>query len=147
MLEKITTSLEVSKKLYELGVDGLAGIYHVCFHPRSFFEDFTEGLVLRDYVNHISVIPNSDIPARTSEELGYALPNQVLNHKWINIGRYDDGWVVRYESMGTLAELRIEDKKLVDAIARMLILLIEDEYILVEKINKKLREFWVDRKL
>lgn len=138
MLEKITTSLEVSKELAELGVDGPAGVYHVCFHPRSVFEDFTEGLVSVHDIERPDIIPNSDIPIRISEELGYVLPYYIWSGKYID-GRFNC-W--NQNSEITHDDMNFFEKKESDARAKMLIWLIENDHITAEKVNERLREFW-----
>lgn len=155
MLEKITTSLEVSKELADLGVDGLAGFCWWASNNNKFS-------MIKQHANHRSIesLVDSDFtgglkyeditPARTSEELGYVLPQQTKygkNQPWLTITKDQCGvWVGLYMNINKYPKITkvglLKDTREVDLSARMLIWLINNNHITVEEVNKKLAEFW-----
>lgn len=125
-INDIVTNLEISKKLYDLGVfqNSLFGWYKpdnkekwvVCDHTTE-YAAFMAHELLEIFPKEIKIYHESVIPYHSCE-LRISAPNLKNNKFVINIG-YDT-----YE--GFYTELDMEDINLCNALAKMLINLIEN---------------------
>ena len=127
-IENQVTNLKLSKRIDELGVK-----------KDSVWWWRYETLQLKKDIEDKDGFPRGrSIPAYTSDELGELLP-AVFNEKhYLYCEKLNDGWLINYKSEeddGTYIwsprneKLEITDKKLSDAMAKMLTYLLENNLI------------------
>lgn len=125
-LEQQVVSLELAKKLKELGVT-----------KESYFKwvtnGFPEGAAGRKWIVVRSQQFQEGFDAFTVAELGEMLPNEIRQKVgfWFNQAGMSHGWAVGYKSrvMGLLGNMEILEVSEADARARMLIYLLENNLL------------------
>jgi len=125
-LENQVCSLEPSKRLRELGVPqeslfywGNYGNQTVIFSKAEWGEYI--GKWEKSSISNAKEIASGLVSAFTVAELGEMLPDFVDGYKWIEIGRYDNQWVIQYQKKDNeLMPIRKEAETEADAAAASL---------------------------
>ncbi len=125
-LEQICVSLELSKKLKELGVDA----------PSYFKWESREGGYSEIFHSKATSCAHAYYPAYIASELGELLPIFARAYNQLSIEKGSVyKWAVKYECSRE-GECAIYDDKLSDALAKTLIYLLENGLIKAEDVNK-----------
>lgn len=150
-LESQVASLELSKKLRDLGVVQESRYYYAqpfgethIYSPEAVIswgmqEDFY-GYMKDIRRNHKGNLPPDIFAAFTVAELGVALPECIVNNGHLEIKKHItakthlDCWAVRYEFL----KQSFLFKSLADSMAEMLVYLLENKIITVEEVNGRL---------
>lgn len=126
-LKDIVCDYELAKKLKELGVKQKSLFFH-------YFDDIIIGRTLPQELK------NKNCALFTSDELLKMLPNTLDYFKYIlTILKDYDGVTVAYEDKNMDSKIWFYDAKLSNALAKMLIWLIEKKYIIVEQVNASIK--------
>jgi len=135
-----TTSLEISKKLMGLGVK-LESDFVWCMQlpfDKEYLEDLTMMVKYEPSLIGMDFSMYKDYPsfyAYTAEEIGGMLPSELRKDLYLNMVKCDGWWECSYDNeQGEARELE-EGDTMVDAMAEMLIWLIEEKLINVNQIN------------
>ena len=130
-LENQVTNLELSKKLKELGVEQNSYFYY--WGRNKDILSFKHGAYRLQAVNEgdFTLMPESAelVSAFTVAELGEMLPSWIENLHELTIHHLSIGWNVEYVSRNDELYREFAQDTLVDAMAKMLIYLIENKLI------------------
>ncbi len=132
-MEKHVTSLELSKRLKELGVKQKLLFWH---ELNNIDGGIGTGEIV--YSKDMSVpvyYSYGYVSSFLASELGEMLPERLFDRYHLNISRIHNVWVVQY-SYGLEIEVTSQADTLVNAIAKATIYLLEQGIINVEDINK-----------
>ncbi len=125
-LESQVTSLELSKRLHELGIKKKSIFVWEYFNENCYAVVFIPFAVVPDKFNNYKLYP-----AYTVAELGEMLPSSVASHYWLKIINWNE-FDLSYEddSFNLIAE--VQDSNEANARAKMLIYLLENDLLTLE---------------
>ena len=125
-IESQVTSLELSKKLKEIGVKQESENYfHYCEECKNEYENY-KGEFL-DYKGH-----SESTSVFTIYELLEIIPKEI-NYYFLHINNIDDEWYIYYEdAYGTLNSKQTSDKSMANSLAMMIIYLVENGFMEVK---------------
>lgn len=132
-IESHVTSLELSKRLKELGVKK-ESIFYWVKHGLNVVT-CEENWQLEILTHNLRSIPDYYIPAYLASELGEILPLFSRAYNQLNIEKTDSGWNVEYSCSREFYKGFVE-KYLTNALAKMLIHLLENNLVTLEQVNK-----------
>ena len=124
-LEQQVTSLELSKRLKELGVKQDSYFHWIANY--NGLEPQLSGLSPSESNKH------NNYSAFTVAELGDMLPEIITDHCCVEMGKYRGKWVIRYSKIDNeLGGIRFDEDTESNARAKMLIYLLENELLEVK---------------
>lgn len=134
-IEHQVVSLDLARQLKELGVREESLFVWVCDVDGKIFVDsfkcWEEEIKENGYGN--TDLDRVFYPAYTSAELGEMLPDSIskddISYTWIEIGKVDNKWSVLYRAGCAKADYEEEADTLADAMAKMLIYLLQNDLI------------------
>ena len=136
-IEKQVCSLELAKKLKELGVKQEGIFWWITYgNKETGFEEVLETHEFCCDCNCPEKLNEPNYSAFTATELGEMLPNSLDKKKWkkwnnnLLISKYENGWIFEYVAGDCFGEgVKCKAKTEADARAKMLIYLLENNLI------------------